>query len=102
MRPSQIGLMVWIELLFLALIGTALGIVAGGGATLWFEHVGVVIPAMSEVLRQFGLPQRLYPDLDWFSGAFGPAAIFAAILLGGLVPYARVMSLTAATAMRAT
>jgi len=101
MRPSKIGQMVWSELLLLAALGTGLGVAAGISGTLWLEHVGVLIPQFSDVLRQFGLPQRLYPELSLFSGLFGPAAIFAAILLGGLVPYARVRSLTAATAMRA-
>jgi putative ABC transport system permease protein len=101
MRPSAIGLMIWMELLILALIGTALGFAAGAGFTLWLEQVGVVIPAFSQVLAQFGLPQRLYPMLDLFSGALGPLTIFVAICLGGIVPYSRVMSLTAASAMRA-
>jgi ABC-type lipoprotein release transport system permease subunit len=101
MRPSQIGLMVWAELLLLAFIGTLAGFAIGAGFTIWLEQVGVTIPQFSQVLAQFGLPERLYPDLDLFTGLFGPVVIFGAILLGGLIPFARVLSLTAAQAMRA-
>lgn len=102
MRSSQIGAMVWIELIGLALFGCAIGLAIGGGLTLWLEHVGVVIPGLTKLLAQFGLPGRLYPTLTPFSAMIGPGVLLAAIAVGGVVPYLRVTRLTPALAMRAT
>ena len=101
MRPGQIGAMIWIELLGLALLGSAIGLAIGGGATLWLQHTGIVIPGIAKLTAQFGLPERLYPRLTPLSALIGPGAILAAILVGGLVPYFRVARLTPALAMRA-
>jgi ABC-type lipoprotein release transport system permease subunit len=101
MRPSMIGRMVWTELFALAFVGAGVGILIGGGFAFWLEQVGVTIPGLTQVLSQFGLPDRLYPQFNWFSGLLGPGAIVLAICVGGLVPYSRVVRLTAASAMRA-
>jgi putative ABC transport system permease protein len=100
MRPGQIGTMVWIELLALALLGSAIGIGIGGAATLWLQAVGIVFPIDPKLLASFGLPSRLYPSLSPFSALMGPSALVLAIAVGGLVPFLRVMRLTPALAMR--
>ncbi len=101
MKPSMIGRMVWIELLSLALVGSAGGLLIGGGATLWFVHHGIAYPGLEDLLAQFGLPPRLYPSLTPLSALVAPGAITLAIALGGIVPYLRVARLTPALAMRA-
>jgi ABC-type lipoprotein release transport system permease subunit len=100
MRPGQIGRMVWIELLGLALGGCALGLLIGGGATLWFQRVGVSFAGLGDTLAQMGLPSRLYPALTPLSALIGPGALMAAIGVGGIVPYLRIQRLTPALAMR--
>jgi putative ABC transport system permease protein len=100
MRPGQIGRLVWIELLSLALLGCAIGVAVGGAVTLWFQAHGVLIPGLGKALAQFGLPSRLYPSLTPFTALIGPGVILAAIVAGGLVPYLRVVRLTPALAMR--
>jgi ABC-type antimicrobial peptide transport system permease subunit len=100
MRPGQIGAMVWIELIALALIGCATGIAIGGAATLWLQATGIVFPIDPKLLAQFGVPSRLYPNLSVMSALAGPGALVAAIAIGGLVPFARVLRLTPALAMR--
>ena len=57
MRPGQIGAMIWIELLGLALLGCLFGLLLGGGATLWLERVGIVVPIDPRLLAQFALPR---------------------------------------------
>ncbi len=101
MRPGQIGAMVWIELLGLALLGCLFGLLLGGGATLWLERVGIVVPIDPRLLAQFALPSRLYPTLTPLSALFGPVALLSAITVGGIAPYLRVTGLTPALAMRA-
>ena len=100
MRPGRIGAMVWIELLGLALLGCLFGLVLGGGATLWLQRQGVVVPIDPRLLAQFALPARLYPTLTPLSALFGPMSLLAAIIVGGVVPYLRVAGLTPALAMR--
>jgi putative ABC transport system permease protein len=100
MRPGQIGQVVWIELFGLALTGCALGLAIGGGATLWFQHTGISFAGLGAVLATMGLPSRLYPALTPLSALIGPAALLAAIGVGGFVPYLRVRRLTPALAMR--
>jgi ABC-type lipoprotein release transport system permease subunit len=100
MRASQIGAMVWMELVGLALLGCAIGIAVGGGITLWLQAVGIDFSGLGSVLAQYGLPPRLYPALTPLSALVGPGAILIAILIGGLVPYLRVARLTPALAMR--
>jgi len=101
MRPAQIGAMVWIELLVLALLGCSIGLAAGAGAVLWLQHRGISLSGAAGVLAQFGVPPRIYPSLTLLSASLGPAALLAAIALGGLVPYLRVARLTPALAIRA-
>ena len=101
MRPGQIGGMVWIELLGLALLGCLIGLAIGGGATLWLQAHGIVVPVDPRLLAQFAMPSRLYPTLTPLSALFGPAALLAAISVGGIAPYLRVTGLTPALAMRA-
>jgi putative ABC transport system permease protein len=100
MRPGAIGLMVWLELLSLALSGCAIGFAIGAGATGWLERHGISFGSLGQLLAQYGLPPRLYPALDWVSAFTGPIAILVAIAIGGIVPYVRVARLTAMAAMR--
>ena len=100
MHARSIGLMVWIELMVLGLVGCVVGLAIGGAITLWFESHGIVFSAMAGVLSQYGLPSRLYPTLTPLSALFGPAMLLAAILLGGVAPYLRVVRITPGAAMR--
>ena len=100
MRPGQIGAMVWLELIVLAVLGCAIGIAIGGGITLWLQTVGIDFSGLGPVLAQYGLPPRLYPALTPLTALAGPGAILIAILIGGVVPYLRVAGLTPALAMR--
>lgn len=101
MRSAQIGAMVVSELLMLAAVGVLIGVSAGAAVTLWLQHTGIVFSLDPRLLMQLGVPRRLMPSLSWFSALAGPAALLAAIVLGGLVPYVRVHHMTPAIAMRA-
>jgi ABC-type lipoprotein release transport system permease subunit len=101
MRSGQIGTMVWIELLILSLGGCLVGVAIGSALTAYFQHTGIIYPIDPKLLAQFGVPRRLVPSLTWFSAMTGPAALLAAVMVGGLVPYLRVARLTPALAMRA-
>jgi ABC-type lipoprotein release transport system permease subunit len=102
MRSYQIGALVWIELLILAVTGALIGVGTGAAVTLYLHHTGIVFPIDPKLIARLGVPDRLTPSLTWFSALVGPLALLAAILCGGLVPYLRVRSMTPAIAMRAT
>ncbi|MBU6472201.1 MAG: ABC transporter permease, partial [Alphaproteobacteria bacterium] len=101
MRPSQIGRMVWIELVFLAGIGAVLGIALGAGFTLWLSRHGILFSGADALFKQWHMPSTLYPQLGWVSALAGPLAISLCIAVAGLVPYARVRRLEPVSAMRA-
>ena len=100
MRPGGIGAMVWLELLGLALLGCLIGLLVGGAATLWLQVRGIDLPIDPRLLSQYGVPSRLYPTLTPSSALFGPLALIAAVTVGGIAPYLRVMGLTPAMATR--
>ena len=102
MRSGQIGAMVWIELLSLALLGSAIGVAVGAAVTLWLQSVGIVMPIDPKLMAQFGVPSQALSGADGVQRCFaGPGALLLTILVGGLVPYFRVARLTPAIAMRA-
>lgn len=101
MRPTQIGAMVWLELIFLSLLGAGIGIALGAGITLWVENVGIQFPGMDEVFRQWGISGRVYPDLSLLSAVAGPGVIVVSIIILGLIPYRRILGLEPVEAMGA-
>ncbi len=101
MRPVQIGTMVWLELIFLSLLGAGIGVALGAGITLWVEQVGIQFPGMDDVFRQWGISGRVYPDLSLFTAIAGPGVIVASIIILGLIPYRHIMGLEPVEAMGA-
>jgi len=101
MRPSQIGRMVWLELLFLAGTGAVLGIALGAAVTDWFATNGIPFPGAEALFQQWNMPSTLYPQLNAISAFAGPLAIALAIAIAGFIPYARVRRLEPVSAMRA-
>ncbi|HHL20434.1 MAG TPA: FtsX-like permease family protein, partial [Aliiroseovarius sp.] len=102
MKPGQIGRLVWLEMILLALFGCGLGLLLGMGVTAWVESVGISFEGMEEIYRQWGLPARIYPDMTPFRVLFGPSAIAGAILVLGIIPYRRVLGLEPVSAMAST
>jgi len=101
MRPRQIGAMVWLELIFLSLLGAAIGIAIGAGITLWVESVGIAYPDMDEIMRQWGMAGRVYPNLSLLSAVAGPGVIVFAIVVLGIIPYRHILGLEPVSAMGA-
>lgn len=101
MRPRQIGAMVWLELIFLSQLGTGIGIALGAILVIWLEGVGIEIPGADDVMKQWGMSGRIYPDLSLLSAAAGPAVITIAITVLGIIPYRHILGLEPVSAMGA-
>lgn len=101
MRPGALGIMIWLELGLLALVGLAVGIALGGAVTLVIGHYGLELPGSEAIFAQWGLPGRLFPRLSLLSASAGPVVMGACILLAGIFPYRRASRLEPISAMRA-
>jgi putative ABC transport system permease protein len=101
MRSDLIGRMLWIELVFLSILGDAIGIAIGGGVALWFESHGIVFGGLEGLMAQWGLPGRLYPSLSLASALAGPLVIVVSVAIAGIFPYRRSRRLEPVAAMGA-
>lgn len=101
MRPAMLGRMVWTELLFLAVIGGAIGIAVGSLGTAWAATHGVPLPRAEALFAQWHMPSLIHPRLSILSALAGPMAIMAAIAAVGFVPLMNIRRLEPVSAMRA-
>jgi len=85
-RPFQIRVMLYVEALFIALIGIALGsLLAFLLLNYWIQN-GLDLSAFSESLSAMGVDTVIYPSLDWGQVRSGFIMIFAMVLLSVLYP----------------
>lgn len=101
MKPSQIGRMVWLEMIFLSFLGSGIGVALGVGLTAYFQSVGIAFEGMDEIYAQWGLPSRMYPNMTLVRVLAGPGAIVVSIIILGFIPYRRVLGLEPVSAMAA-
>jgi len=101
MKPHQIGRMVWMEMIFLTMVGAGIGIALGMVLTGILENTGIAIDmeGTEEIYAQWGLPSKFYPEMTVGRVLAGPAAMVGLIALLGIIPYRRVMSLKPVKAM---
>ncbi len=97
--PGRLTKLLLFESSIMTLLGIVTGIIAGCLVTWYFQVHGIVISGASELLRQFGLPERMYPQLSVLSVAIGPAAVLAITLLAALYPALKVRRLRPVEAM---
>lgn len=99
MQPPKIGLMLWIELVLLAVIGNGIGIAIGGGVAYWYQLHGIVFSGMEGLLSQFGLSGKLYPSVSLVSTLAGPLIIIVSVAIAGIIPFRRILRLEPVAAM---
>jgi len=99
--PGRLTKLLLIESASMTFVGILVGIVAGVLTTWYFQVHGIVIPGATEIMRQYGLPERMYPQLSLLSVSIGPCVVLLITLLTALYPALRVRRLRPVEAMAA-
>ena len=99
-KPGRLMQLVLAESTFMTMVGVVGGIVIGCLLTLFFSTRGIDLGGSSEMLRQFGIPSRLYPQLSLLSVVTGPLAVLVITLIAALYPALKIRRLTPVEALR--
>ncbi|MBW1899142.1 MAG: ABC transporter permease, partial [Deltaproteobacteria bacterium] len=84
--PGRLIKLVLIESMSLTMVGIVMGILFGSLITLFFQYHGIDISGAGELMKQYGIPGKLYPRLSLISALAGPAAVFVITFLAALFP----------------
>jgi len=101
MTPGRLMRSLFLESVTITFIGIILGIISGGMVTWYFQVHGIVISGASEFLSQYGLPERMYPQLSIFSVSIGAGIVLIITILTAIYPVLKVRRLRPVEAMTA-
>ena len=101
-RPGRLVKLILLESAGITLLGSIAGILAGCLITWYFQVHGILIPGAEEVARQFGLPERIYPNLSVFSVGIGAGIVLVITSMTALYPALRIRRLKPVEALTAT
>ncbi|NVM26859.1 MAG: ABC transporter permease, partial [Desulfobacterales bacterium] len=65
--PRRLTKLLLIESTTMTVVGIVIGIIAGSLITWYFQVHGIVISGTSELLSQYGMPERMFPQLSLLS-----------------------------------
>ena len=100
LKPGRLGRLVMLETAMMGFIGMILGALAGGLFTTWFTVNGFTYPGMEEMVANFNLPGRVYPQATLVSMFAGPLVVFLFTLAAAVYPALRLHRLHPVEAMR--
>jgi putative ABC transport system permease protein len=98
-RPWRLTRLVMAESVGMTLVGVAAGVLSGVLLTGYFQVHGIDISGSSELLRQYGIPSRIFPQLSFWSISIGPAAVLVITLMAALYPALKIRRLRPVEAM---
>jgi putative ABC transport system permease protein len=98
-RPARLTRLVLTESTGMTMVGVTAGVLIGCLLTWYFQIHGIEIAGSSDLLRQYGIPSRLYPRLTLLSASIGPAAVFIITLISALYPAMKIRRLNPVEAM---
>jgi len=101
MTPNRLMRLVLTESAVMTFFGIAAGILLGVLLTAYYQEHGIYISGSEEILRQYGLPERIHPVLSGLSVTLGPLIVFCITLVAALYPALRVKRLRPVEAMTA-
>ena len=85
-RPKEIRWMLYLESVFMVLIGCALGGIIAMLMIGYWQTFGLDLSGFSEGLNAMGISSTIYPQLNWEQVGLGFAAILVMVLLAVLYP----------------
>ncbi len=91
--PGRLTKLLLLESASMTVIGVIIGIIIGSLITWYFQVHGIVISGTSELMRQYGLPERMFPKLSVLSVSIGSGVVLLITLLTALYPALRVRRL---------
>ena len=93
MNYKHIRLQIFLEALFVGLVGYISGAVSGYGALLYLQHFGLDLSQFAEGLQSFGMDTVLYAhmEISYFTNTF--YAIISASLLSVILPLRKIKTL---------
>jgi putative ABC transport system permease protein len=97
--PGRLTKLLLIESTTMTMVGIVIGIIGGSLITWYFQEHGIVISGASELMRQYGLGERMFPQLSVLSVVIGSGAVLVITLLTALYPALRVRRLRPVEAM---
>lgn len=98
-KPGRLTRVLLMESATLTVLGILVGVMAGSLVTYYFQAHGIVVSDASEILRQYGLPERLYPRLSSLSVLIGSGIVLAITVITALYPALKVRRLRPVEAM---
>jgi ABC-type lipoprotein release transport system permease subunit len=99
--PGRLARLLVFESISMTTVGITAGILVGGAITLYFQQHGIVIEGASELLSQYGMPERMCPKLSWLSVSIGAGIVLVITGLTALYPAWKIRRLQPVEAMTA-
>jgi ABC-type lipoprotein release transport system permease subunit len=100
--PGRLAKLLLIESISMTMVGIVVGTILGSLITWYFQIHGINIAGSSEILRQYGISGRMYPQLSLLSASCGPAAVLLITFMAALYPALKVRGLRPAEALTYT
>ena len=97
--PSRITKLVMFESICMTIVGIILGIIIGSLVTLYFQKHGIFIAGTEDILKEYGIPDRLYPRLSLISASAGPLVVFLITFVSSVFPALKIRKLKPIEAM---
>jgi len=97
--PSRITKLVMFESICMTIVGIILGIIIGSLVTIYFQKYGIFIAGTEDILKQYGIPDRLYPKLSLISATAGPLVVFLITFVSSFFPALKIRKLKPVEAM---
>jgi ABC-type lipoprotein release transport system permease subunit len=101
MSPGRLMKSLFLESATITLIGIILGIISGGVVTWYYQVHGILISGASELLSQYGLPERMYPQLSMLSISVGVGIVLIITIITAIYPVLKVRRMRPVEAMNA-
>ena len=91
--PQKLSRMLLLETCLLAAVGILAGALIGIALTYWAQVVGIPMGEAGEMMREYGMPDRLHTRLSWLIVFTGPAFVLLVALAASILPVLRVRRL---------